>query len=406
MPFIPGHIVRKFVSVPTGATWAEITLTAHGYDSKCTFVTQNVALPKFSTYRNSQTHVSVALGGAERTSHTLEMPVFESHSLEMCLAQYWNSLDQGSVTLEVRFRGVTSASNPILLSQNSVTRVDLGSLLAPEAVKPALMLTNAVRTLQPVAYSLTAMTSRDVQPSGSVSYQLMLSYEWEAKANCKVTPGCSLFNHVLYESPLGSQLLMMFDANKSLVHTVDFEPKAVSIKQGKFTLRLQLRHEDLKTLEKLKNTTVEMDVVLAKPVSFDAYPSLTNALSKASKFNERQVIHKGGNVPVFFPQLDSVPEHVLPGDVLWGRANFGNGSLPTRPASVPVFLAVGAANAAPKLQYENIFSQLNIPTEIKSKLDEPELGSNAVPSVSRDHEAALAEANVAPAAAYWDLSIK
>ena len=186
LAFTPGHIIRKFVTVPVGATWAEVTFTATGYDSKCTFISQNVCLPKVTAHRNSQFYKAFGLGGTEVKQFSIEFPVYEQHSMEFCLAQYWNSLGQGSVTMDISFHGLRPSAKPITLSQSAVTRVDLSSTLGPEVVKPTLSLTEARRTLQPSSYALSALTERDRLPNGKTAYQLVLSYEWEAKAKCKV----------------------------------------------------------------------------------------------------------------------------------------------------------------------------------------------------------------------------
>ena len=197
-----------------------------------------------------------------------------------------------------------------------------------------------------------------------------------------MTPGCALLNNLLYESPLGSQLIMMYDSNKRLVTTVDFEPKDTSVEKGKYTLSLQLRHHSLKLLQGLKNTCLVMTVHLSKSISLDAYSSLHDAVLKGPKFSPRLVLRKGMNAPVFFPPLASLPDHVKAGDVLLGKASFGvSHTTQGRPYSVPASLTVGTLASSPKQKYDPLFAEVKEETEEKKEKKEETANEAAEKSV-------------------------
>jgi len=58
-----------------------------------------------------------------------------------------------------------------------------------------------------------------VLPVGRVIYRLLLTYKLQVTEPGKYKPTVPLLNSTLYECPVESQLLALFDANKRLVYT-------------------------------------------------------------------------------------------------------------------------------------------------------------------------------------------
>jgi hypothetical protein len=91
---------------------------------------------------------------------------------------------------------------------------------------------------------------------------------------------------VLYESVFGSQFWMIFDANKNYVGSGDAFPgnirihycryfdndsiicvDGVTLPKGKYTIRLQVKHDRVALLEGLKDMLIVVDTKLSKSVS-------------------------------------------------------------------------------------------------------------------------------------------
>jgi tripeptidyl-peptidase-2 len=93
---------------------------------------------------------------------------------------------------------------------------------------------------------------------------------------------------------------MLFDKNKRHLATGDAWPTGVRLAKGKYTVRLQLRHESVPLLESLKELPMVLDCDLAKPVSLSVFPTKNAViLNSGGSTNSKFKLEAGARKVVF-----------------------------------------------------------------------------------------------------------
>ena len=153
--------------------------------------------------------------------------------MELCLAQFWSSLKQTTVSVELKFHSLLcSASGEVLggfgagsgcsdvLSLSSgvhgFTRLDVTSQLRKEDIAPSVSLDTYRKFIRPSAdYLISPLESRDVLPDSKQVHQLALTYSFSIpNDDVKVVPRIPRMNEVLYESTFENFCLLVFNAHK------------------------------------------------------------------------------------------------------------------------------------------------------------------------------------------------
>mmetsp|Transcript_33172 Transcript_33172/g.65106 ORF Transcript_33172/g.65106 Transcript_33172/m.65106 type:complete len:1415 (+) Transcript_33172:43-4287(+) len=324
--FKAGTIHRKFLRVPAGATWADITLRAEQADTPKTFKFHSCFLRKGQSFSNNEVKKAFVLGKGEQVQFS--MAVTEGAVVEATLAQYWNSVGDSTASMTVTFQGlVPSKTDVVITNCDTAARVEVVSPLCRSGVEPKASLThlNQVCLPQPGSAELRPLCpERDGFPGNRQAYELVQTYKWSCKEKSKLTVKIPALNDVLYEACFGAQLALLFDCNKKLVGTFDAFDETVTVAKGTYTLRLQVRHDDPKLLDKVKGTPATFKTALAKPVNLDVFASAAAAIQGSPKFGTI-ALSKGAHSPVYFvpPSAKSLPSSANPGDVLSGKIFYG-----------------------------------------------------------------------------------
>jgi hypothetical protein len=167
--------------------------------------------------------------------------------------------------------------------------------------------------------------ARDLIPSGSrLVSALHLTYSFELKEDSSnVKLRAPPLNERLYESLYESQLTSIFDANKRFLFATDAFEKGKALPAGKYTARIQVRHDERAMLEKLKDMPVVLETALAKAIELPAYASYTQAAAVGgAKFGANKVVKAGRAGTLFLGMADakSFPSCAKPGD--WAQGSF------------------------------------------------------------------------------------
>jgi len=191
-------------------------------------------------------------------------------------------------------------------------------------------LTTLSHALRPVKSDIhplaTKYGSRDILPDNRGIHELLLTYEWESKEKGKVTPRVPQLNRVLYEAFFEAQLWNLFDSRKRLIGSGDAWPKPVTVQKGKYTLRLQIRHDEVSYLEQLKDLIMTIDISLSKPISLPIYPLLTSAQAQKKPKAVRLSLEAGMRKGLFVAaaNVKTLPKISVAGDVLIGSIDLSS----------------------------------------------------------------------------------
>lgn len=273
-------------------------------------------------------------GNDERT---VRVPVLGGLVFEVCVGQLWSAIgDEGRISFSVDFGGVTITDGSVnLTAYGEVAHIRVHNAAGTNVIKVTPTLSAVSRTLYPAPGSVITPLdeNRDMLTKGRLIHQLTLTYTYTTEeGGIKVLPR-SPFSSVLYESPYESQLIMVYDASKVLVTTVDFTPEWITLPtKGTYTLRMQLRHEDLSVLEKWKNTTIQLERQLdgkkdAKTITLAVHETLTSAMGGDSRKLPGDGLRASSNT-IYLPlyivapgSASQLPGWAKPGDVVLGAVS-------------------------------------------------------------------------------------
>jgi hypothetical protein len=293
------------------------------------------------------------------------MAVTGGGTLECVFGQFWSSLGDGSVEVEVSWQGLLPSCDAVaLVAGSGAKRVEVSALVRPTQLKPSASLTHHLSTHRPERAQLRAgLVGRDVLPRGRHTHTLLLEYEVENAEACEATLHPAPLSQLLYESPFESQLAVVLDASKRVLGWSDAWPARqypLALPKGALTVRLQVRHSDRAALEKLGALPLTVRRKLKKKVGVEAYASLSAAATRTTQFGSKP-LRRGQRAPVFLllPDLDATQlppgygkaggkgkaavAHSLAGTVTWASRS---GDLPgasSRPGGFPIEAALPPA---------------------------------------------------------------
>ena len=354
LEFDANEVKRFFLDVPEGASWMDVTVK-DGRDqsvdketSSRLIVLHTIQLLPHNAYRDAETQKYLNLLPAQET--VTSIPIHSGVTCELDLARYWSAQGPTKVNVEITFRGVTASPDELtLVAGGDGARTRLLSTLGNQGIKPEAKLTKWKTPLSPKDSVISPCDERDVIPSTNKQiHQLVLTYEFEQKEEGSFTPKAPGLQGYIYESAFESQLMLIFDEDKKYLGVADSWPDEVKAPKGKVTIRLQVRHDDVKKLEMLKDSMLWIERRLKSNIALSSYASHANMVTDGPKLRKR-TLRKGTTSAVFFkePAASNLPSDCKSGDVLTGTATFeddgGNLSgLGKKPDGTKVTFVVGS----------------------------------------------------------------
>lgn len=327
IPFAPGRVVHRFVSVPLQATRAELVLRKTQPGNETTMLT--VDLTDAPEHQRPATHAVFAPLGA--VPHRDTFSVTGGRNLEICLHRSWRSVSGWSaqkqeaveVDCEVTFFGLSSDQSEVpLAAAGSATPVRLSAALRAEELAPTASLTTHRQLLRPTSAVVQQLfAARDQLPDDKPLYELILTYAFEQPQTGKVTPHFPLIDGLLYESEFGTVLWNVFDSAKRRVGTDEISPDELSLKTGSHLLKLQIRHTDSAQLDKLKDLWLALDRPIG-PIALTVASSRATAPAGGVGL-DRSRLDQGSARTVFVNAPASLPA-TAGGDLLTGTIRWNS----------------------------------------------------------------------------------
>ncbi|XP_011076155.1 tripeptidyl-peptidase 2 isoform X2 [Sesamum indicum] len=278
LSFVPGHIERKFVEVPIGATWVEVTVKTSGFTTARRFFIDSVQISPLQRPIKWETVATFS----SPSSKSFAFAVEGGRTMELAIAQFWSSgvgsHHTTSVDFEIAFHGIDINKEEIILDGSEApVRIDAEALLSLENLAPAAVLNKVRIPYRPVDAKLSTLPAeRDKLPSGKQILALLLTYKLKFEEGAEIKPHIPLLNNRIYDNKFESQFYMISDTNKHVYAMGDVYPDTAKLPKGEYTLQLYLRHDNVQYLEKMKQLVLfieknldEKDVIR---LSFYAQP--------------------------------------------------------------------------------------------------------------------------------------
>ncbi|KAG0176962.1 tripeptidyl-peptidase II Tpp2 [Apophysomyces sp. BC1034] len=339
----PGSIYRRFLHVPEGATYAELTVRSRApiETGPGRFMLHLLQLIPKTSQKNKQTYGFI-LGHGTYGSPTSGDEVITKRfavkgglTLELCLAQLWLAIGKHNVDISINFHGVQIAGNlangqSVVRLEPQVTRLDVSAPIRKEDEVDISVSFNKLRKyLRPTESTITPMhPDRDLLPSTRLMYSLVLTYSLKVDAATTVTPTFPTVMNRLYEHFLAGVFGIVYDANRKVVGYLDVFSHNIKLSsKGDYTIMLQLTTEEEGVLEKLKHTVCEVNQDI-KSVSFSTYKDIADIYREKSAFNKGQFERKDHKV-LYIAAADQqqLPKEAKPGDALVGTLSFTKASV-------------------------------------------------------------------------------
>ncbi|KAI5070002.1 hypothetical protein GOP47_0014345 [Adiantum capillus-veneris] len=328
MNFVPGHIERRFIVVPIGATWAEATMRVSGFDTPRRFYLNAVQLAQQK--RPVVSESTFVLPGPSTKDFSFR--VQGGITMELTVAQFWSS-GIGShlpatATVEIQFHGLLPCKDEVLLDGSDIaSRIDVTSFVGLQSISPRATLNTIRCPYRPVESKLQALPSdRDKLPNGHQILSLILTYKFNLAEACKVTPRLPALNKRMYDNEFESQFYMIADVNKRVLAMGDVYPKGVKLSKGDYTLRLHLRHDNIQYLEKLKKAVIFIDKSLEEKnfIRLSFFSCIDGGITGSFAFKPRSLL--SGESTAFYiasPAEDKLPKDSQIGTSLLGKITYG-----------------------------------------------------------------------------------
>ncbi|KAE9618283.1 putative tripeptidyl-peptidase II [Lupinus albus] len=325
--FQPGHIERKYIQVPHGASWVEATMDTSSFDTARRFLVDTVQISPLQSPLKWRNVISLS----SPTVKSFAFRVVGGQTLELVIAQFWSSgrgsHETTSVDLELVFHGIKVNQEEVVLDGSEApVRIDAEALLASEKLAPVATLSKIRVPYRPIHAKISALSAdRDKLPSGKQILALTLTYKVKLEDEAEVKPQIPFLNDRIYDTKFESQFYMISDSNKRIYSSGDAYPNSTKLPRGEYNLQLYLRHDNVQILEKMKQLVLfieqnlgDKDVVRLCFFSQPDGPLMGNGSFKSSTLVP-------GIKEAFYlspPLKDKLPKNSPVGSVLVGAISY------------------------------------------------------------------------------------
>ncbi|MDG2201033.1 MAG: S8 family serine peptidase [Phycisphaerales bacterium] len=375
--FAPGEIRRWYLDLPQGTTWVDVQMQRQDASTKRTLVVHATQLEDGRAYSDSNVRKYVRFEDDDRA--LVSIPAIGGRTMELAIAQYWSSLEEGEVDVTVSAHGLVPEADPIVLDGNRLfTTMDVRAPLGPEELDPSGSFTFVRSWLQSTDRRIEPLSrDRDELPEGRLIHELVSTYEFTLKKDASVR----LWEQGLeYSRDYESTMILVFDDAKKLVlATVDDDFHKLS--KGTYTVLFHVRHDESSELERLEDLPLCLDRRLSSSISLKIRSHPDQVMTGSGTYADR-ILRHGESAPLYIaaPSVASQNKAGEPGDLLVGTMSFGSGSSDT----------VGAGENPDGWPLAMTIAESAVPTKKPGSKDEEEDES----STRDDMEEAMADVQV------------
>ncbi|CAL5323199.1 unnamed protein product [Camellia sinensis] len=328
MTFLPGHIERKYIKVPIGASWVEATLRTSGFDTARRFFVDTVQISPLQRPMKWESVITFSCPSAK----SFAFPVEGGRTMELVIAQFWSSgigsHEATVVEFEIGFHGININKEEVVLDgSDAPARIDAEALLSSEKLAPAAILSKIRIPYRPIDAKLcTLPTDRDKLPSGKQILALTLTYKFKLEDGAEVKPQIPLLNNRIYDNKFESQFYMISDSNKRVYTMGDVYPNSTKLPKGEYNLQLYLRHDNVQYLEKMKPLVlfIERNLEDKEIIRLSFYSQPDGPVMGNGSFKSSVLVP--GVKEAFYvgpPTKDKLPKNSPEGSVLLGAISYG-----------------------------------------------------------------------------------
>ncbi|XP_027110305.2 tripeptidyl-peptidase 2 isoform X1 [Coffea arabica] len=328
MSFRPGHIERRYIEVPVGATWVEATMRTSGFDTARRFFVDSVQISPLQRPLKWESVITFSSPSAKSFAFQVEGGL----TMELAVAQFWSSgigsHEPTIVDFEIGFHGINTNKGEVVLDgSDAPVRIDADGLLASEKLVPAAMLNKVRIPYRPVDTKCFALsTNRDKLPSGKQILALILIYKFRLEDASEIKPQIPLLNNRIYDNKFESQFYMISDSNKRVYAMGDVYPDSAKLPKGEYNLQLYLRHDNLQYLESMKGLVlfIERKLEEKEVIKLSFYSQPDGPIIGDSSFKSSTLIL--GLKESFYvapPIKNKLPKNCPEGSVLIGTISYG-----------------------------------------------------------------------------------
>ncbi|WVY96824.1 hypothetical protein V8G54_028975 [Vigna mungo] len=358
MLFLPGHVERKYIEVPNGASWIEATMNASSFDTVRRFFVHTVQicpLRRPFARRNVITFSSPA-------AKSFTFRVVGGQTLELVIAQFWSSGIGSHETTRVDLESYPSSSAPfvtrpcilldalkrkvmfhgIKVNQEEIVldgseapiRIDAEALLASEKLAPVGILNKIRVPYRPIDATISSLSSdRDKLSSGKQILALTLTYKIKLEDGAEIKPQIPFLNDRIYDTKFESQFYIISDSNKKVYSIGDAYPSSTKLPKGEYNLQLYLRynsfltmHDNVQILEKMKQLVlfIQRNLEEKEIIRLCFFSEPDGPVMGDSSFKSSTLVP--GIKEGFYlgpPPKDKLPKNCLQGSVLVGSISYG-----------------------------------------------------------------------------------
>ena len=325
----------------------------------------------------------------------MSFPVTAGVTLELVLTRFWSTLGDVSCDVTIHFKGLTPSTTTLSMTSGEQISnlVTLSAELGTVTAAPAGKLDKWLTTVMPNGPGkVTPLGERDVLPSGTPLYQMILEYTFEQPIHTAVTPRWRILNGLLYDSPFHSQFYMIYNTRKVLMACGDTYPESCKLDKGTYTVRLQVRHESPVVLEGMNELPMLLERSLESALKLTCHKSQADASLGIALPD--MPIYRGTSQSLFWKGPAKLPKFVTTGDVLSGAVTYlkkdssrsGSG---TRPGGFPVRYVV-TTTAVPSSKPSPAPSPTPSPTPGTAPATSGSLSSAETPCASTERKFAEA----------------
>lgn len=326
------YLSRTFLTPPEGSRFAELKIKRTSDAGAALLYIHSIQLLPSESFADHQSKSTVALSSGE--VFTKKIPVVEGHTLEVCIAQYWSSLSAGKLELEAKFGGVEPSPHQLALpGDGGIVAIDLNAGVQFETCHPSGSLNRWQRHLLPKKSTTKLLSDeRDGLWDHQQTWQLVLDYEFELDSKTKIQLTNPPLTELLYDAPLDSHRIFLFDSNNQLVFTEDMSPTDFSAKTGTYKARVELRNTNREALNRHEKLPLVVEHSMKK-LDLSFHNSRPDTLQSVNAINKIEV-SKGERVRLWthLPTKVSLPKDVRNGDVLTGTISLSTND----PNPIPV----------------------------------------------------------------------